>query len=246
MSDLGKHQCFAVKLDRTVRYTYYDREEGVNLVTAVKSLMNEKRLSGARGARREAILDIAREVFSAEGYAAASMSHIASRLGGSKGTLYNYFKNKEELFAAHVQEQCDCRVAEAFAPAMVGDDPVEILAGLAERVLTALLTDEATAFYSLIVSEAQRNPSVGRAFYESGPRKGVRRVADYLEDAQSQGKIVTDDCVMAAEEFLGLVHGGLHFKRILNVIPQPSPAEIRAHARRAAETFMRAYGSAKP
>lgn len=208
--------------------------------------MNDKRLSGTRGARREAILGIAREVFSAEGYAAASMSHIASRLGGSKGTLYNYFKSKEELFSAHVQHQCDCRVAEAFAPPLIGDDPVEILAGLAERVLTALLSDESTAFYSLIVSEAQRNPSIGRAFYESGPRKGIRRVADYLEDAQARGQIVADDCVMAAEEFLGLLHGGLHFKRILNIIPEPSPAEIHAQARHAAETFMRAYGPETP
>jgi AcrR family transcriptional regulator len=204
--------------------------------------MNERRLSGTRDARRAAILGIASEVFSAEGYAAASMSHIASRLGGSKGTLYNYFKSKEELFAAHVQDQCDCRVGEAFAPPLVGDDPVEILAGLAERVLTALLSDESTAFYSLIVSEAQRNPAVGRAFYESGPRKGVRRVADYLERARAEGQIFTDDCVMAAEQFLSLVHGGLHFKRILNVIPHPSPREIRAQARHAAETFVRAYG----
>ena len=242
LNNAGDINDFAVKLDRTVRYIYYDREVGVNSLAMVKSLMNEKRMSGVRGARREAILDVARAVFSAEGYAAASMSNIASRLGGSKGTLYNYFKSKEELFAAHVQDECDCRVGEAFAHPMVGGDPVEILAGLAERVLTALLTDEATAFYSLIVSEAQRNPSVGRAFYESGPRKGLRRVAEYLEQARARGEIVTDDCAAAAEEFLGLVHGGLHFKRILNVISQPSPAEIKTQARRAAQTFMRAYG----
>jgi AcrR family transcriptional regulator len=203
--------------------------------------MNGKRLSGARGARREAILGIAREVFSAEGYAAASMSHIASRLGGSKGTLYNYFKSKEDLFEAHVQEQCNCRVAEAFAPPLVGVDPIEILAGLAERILTALLTEEATAFYSLIVSEAQRNPSVGRAFFESGPRKGILRVADYLEQANADGQLAIDDRVVAAEEFMSLVHGGLHFKRILNIIDQPKPAEIKAFARRAAQTFVRAY-----
>ncbi len=207
--------------------------------------MDDKRPSYARGARREAILGVAREVFSAEGYAAASMSHIASRLGGSKGTLYNYFKSKEELFAAHVRDQCDCRVAEAFAPPLIGDNPVEILAGLAERVLTAVLSDEATAFYSLIVSEAQRNPAIGQAFYESGPRKGVERIAEYLARAHAEGQAVVDDCIMAAEEFLSLMHGGLHWKRVLNVVPQPSAAEIRAHARRAAETFMRAYGPAR-
>ena len=205
--------------------------------------MDRKRLNYARGGRREAILNVAREIFSAEGYAATSMSHIASRLGGSKGTLYNYFKSKEELFQAHVQDQCDCHVAEAFAPPLVGDDPVEVLAGLADRVLTALLSDESTAFYSLIVSEAQRNPSVGQVFYESGPRKAIRRVADYLEQLQGEGRITVDDSAEAAEEFLSLVHGGLHFKRILKVIPQPPAREIRAQARRAAQTFIRAYGA---
>jgi len=205
--------------------------------------MNEKRASDARGARREAILGVASEVFSAEGYAAASMSHIASRLGGSKGTLYNYFKSKEELFAAHVQHECECRVAEAFAPPLIGDNPVEILAGLAERVLTAIVSDEAAAFYSLIVSEAQRNPAIGRAFYDSGPRKGVERVAEYLGRAQADGQMIVDDCQLAAEEFLSLVHGGLHWKRVLNVVPNPTRAQIHSQARRAAEVFVRAYGS---
>jgi AcrR family transcriptional regulator len=203
--------------------------------------MEIKRTSHARGERREAILNVAREVFSAEGYAAASMSHIASRLGGSKGTLYNYFKSKEELFRAHVQEQCECHVAEAFAPLMVGDNPADVLAGLAERILTALMSDEATAFYSLVVSEAQRNPSVGQAFYESGPKRGIRRVAEYLEQANAAGQIAVDNSMEAAEQFLGLVHGGLHFKRVLNVIPPPSPAEIRAQAQRVARVFVRAY-----
>jgi AcrR family transcriptional regulator len=208
--------------------------------------MNEKRLNYARGARREAILGVAQEVFSAEGYAAASMSHIASRLGGSKGTLYNYFRSKEELFAAHVQHQCECKVGEAFAPPLEGNNPVEILAGLAERVLTAILSDEATAFYSLIVSEAQRTPSIGQAFYENGPRLGIERVAEYLARAQAEGQLQVDDYIAAADEFLSLVHGGLHWKRVLNVVSSPTQSEIHAQARRAAETFVRAYGPEMP
>jgi AcrR family transcriptional regulator len=203
--------------------------------------VNEKRARYARGTRREAILGVAQEVFSAEGYAAASMSHIASRLGGSKGTLYNYFKSKEELFAAHVQHQCDCKVGEAFAPPLRGDNPVEVLAGLAERVLTAIVSVEAVTFYSLIVSEAQRNPAIGRHFYESGPRKGVECVAEYLSRAQAEGQILVDDFQMAAEEFLSLVHGSLHWKRVLNVVPNPTAEQIRTQAWRAAGVFVRAY-----
>src|SRR5471030_1490574 len=57
-------------------------------------------------ARRRAILDVASEVFLAQGFAATSMSEIAVRLGGSKGTLYNYFRSKEELFAAIMVDTC--------------------------------------------------------------------------------------------------------------------------------------------
>ena len=42
----------------------------------------------------------------AEGYGATSMSTIAARVGGSKATLYHYFKSKEELFDAFVRRFC--------------------------------------------------------------------------------------------------------------------------------------------
>ena len=100
---------------------------------------------------------------------------------------------------------------------------------------------EAATFYSLIVSEAQRNPAIGRHFYESGPRRGVERVAEYLSRAQADGQLLVDDFQMAAEEFLSLVHGSLHWKRVLNVVPNPTTEQIRTQARRAAGIFVRAY-----
>src|SRR3569833_824386 len=68
-----------------------------------------------RDARRELILDVAQEVFLEEGFANASMSTIAARLGGSKGTLYNYFKSKDELFTAYVERRCLWQQDEIFA-----------------------------------------------------------------------------------------------------------------------------------
>src|SRR5882757_6223376 len=59
-----------------------------------------------RDERRDHILDVARDAFLSTGYADTSMSAIAARLGGSKGTLYNYFKSKDELFNAYVERRC--------------------------------------------------------------------------------------------------------------------------------------------
>lgn len=48
--------------------------------------------------RRAAILAAAARVFEAHGYAAARMDAVAAEAAVSKGSLYNYFENKEDLF----------------------------------------------------------------------------------------------------------------------------------------------------
>lgn len=53
-----------------------------------------------RIAKREAILDAARQVFSERGFGKATLDEIAEVAEFGKGTLYNYFKNKEELFVS--------------------------------------------------------------------------------------------------------------------------------------------------
>lgn len=50
-----------------------------------------------RTEKRALIMQAALEVFSEEGFGKASISRIAARAGVSKGLMYNYFKNKEEL-----------------------------------------------------------------------------------------------------------------------------------------------------
>ena len=48
--------------------------------------------------RRESIIQAAIEVFSKKGFHAAGISEIAKRAGVADGTIYQYFKNKEDLF----------------------------------------------------------------------------------------------------------------------------------------------------
>jgi len=48
--------------------------------------------------RREAIIEAAIEVFSEKDFKAASISEIAKKAGVADGTIYQYFKNKEDLF----------------------------------------------------------------------------------------------------------------------------------------------------
>jgi len=47
---------------------------------------------------RDTILDAAMRAFNEHGYARATMDAVAQQAGVSKGTLYNYFKSKRDLF----------------------------------------------------------------------------------------------------------------------------------------------------
>ena len=66
-------------------------------------------------AKRRQIVEGAREIFLAKGFDAASMSDIARTAGVSKGTLYVYFENKEQLFEAIVHAECLVHAEGAFA-----------------------------------------------------------------------------------------------------------------------------------
>jgi AcrR family transcriptional regulator len=50
--------------------------------------------------KHDAILDAARAVFSRDGYASSSVDDVATEAGIAKGTVYLYFKSKEELYLA--------------------------------------------------------------------------------------------------------------------------------------------------
>src|SRR5882724_10833271 len=62
--------------------------------------------AAADSVKRRQIIEGARTVFLTQGFDAASMSDIARKAGVSKGTLYVYFKSKDELFEAITEEQC--------------------------------------------------------------------------------------------------------------------------------------------
>ena len=58
-------------------------------------------------ARRQAILDAARECFFKDGFEATTVSQITDRVELSTGTLYLYFKNKEEIYVSILEEGLD-------------------------------------------------------------------------------------------------------------------------------------------
>ncbi len=61
--------------------------------------------AGQDPVKRSQIIEGARRVFIDKGFEAASMNDITREAGVSKGTIYVYFANKEELFEALIEEE---------------------------------------------------------------------------------------------------------------------------------------------
>jgi len=194
-----------------------------------------------RDQRRERIIQAARAVFFEHGYAAASMSMIAQRLGGSKGTLYAYFKSKEELFAAIVTDQCG--QVQDVVEAQYGDADVrQTLTNIGLKIIELLMSEPFVRLLQLLVEEGPRSPELSELFMAAGPRQGEQRMAEFFAEAQADGRLDIPDPTTAARQFSALLKGNLHFKRTLGLIDQPTPEAIRQEVDDAVEMFMRAYG----
>jgi len=194
-----------------------------------------------RDARREAILDVAAEVFLEEGYDAASMSTIAARVGGSKSTLYNYFKSKEEIFVAHIERYCCWQREAMFQLLDDGADLRSALTHLGQRYLTNVLSDRNMRHFRLIVAAAERSPDLGRAFYEAGPLRGAQILGDFLSRMKAEGRFEADDPLAAAHQFIGLCQNRLLKARLVNYVGEPTPETIRAEVDVAVRTFLAAF-----
>jgi AcrR family transcriptional regulator len=76
-------------------------------------------------ARRQAIIEAALSVFVAQGFAAAKLDDVADKAGVAKGTIYLYFKDKQDLFEQMVRAAVSPVIERLEALAKVPDLPSE-------------------------------------------------------------------------------------------------------------------------
>lgn len=80
--------------------------------TEDSNLAVKPRWERRKEARPAELIASALELFVEKGYAGTRLEDVAGRAGVSKGTLYLYFQNKEDLFKAVVQENIVARISE--------------------------------------------------------------------------------------------------------------------------------------
>jgi AcrR family transcriptional regulator len=196
--------------------------------------------------RRESILKAAGELFFEKGYGGTSMSMIAARVGGSKGTLYNYFSSKKELFAAQVRATCNSSVDRIFDSGAAHEpDPVIALSRVGVHYLECLYSDNNVRILQILISEAQRYPEFASIFYDAGPARGGHALTHLLTEFKRNGSLNIADCAQAAKQFLCLCKGSTYLQVLLNLIPPQSPQTIRSQVTEAVDAFVALYEPVK-
>ena len=195
------------------------------------------------GRKFDQVLEGARQVFMTDGFEGANVDDIARAAGVSKATLYSYFPDKAQLFSEVARCECSRMADETMQSVDLGGPVRDVLIVGATRVITFLLSDFAQAMFRICVSERDRFPDIARAFYESGPEMGRKRMEQVLSLAVARGELKIDNLSMAAEQFSDLAKSRLWLRAVLGVQTHFTSAEIDAVVQDAVDTFLARYSA---
>ncbi len=205
--------------------------------------MNIQETVGKRGRKYEQVLDGARTVFLKDGYEGASVDDIARTAGVSKATLYSYFADKKFLFLEIARLECARQADLNRQTVRKSSDVREVLKDAAENMMRLILSDFGLQVFRICVAESDRFPELGRRFYESGPMRIRAGMIDFFRQAIAEGKLVIDDCDLAADQFAELCKANLFSRMIFGIQGPPTQAEVTRIIDGAVETFMARYGA---
>lgn len=191
--------------------------------------------------RRKAFIDAARDAFFANGYAGTTMSSIASKVGGSKTTLWSYFPSKEDLFAAIVDDIVH-HYGQVLSIELPVDRPVpEVLRNFGQVLMTKLTSPPLLSLYRLVIGEADRFPHLAETFYDRGPRRGKARAAEWVAEKMVRGEIRMGDPMRAVQHFSGLCQSGVYQFALLGMPEAADLSRIGEEVDLAVESFCRAW-----
>jgi AcrR family transcriptional regulator len=211
----------------------------------LESLRRGRPAAGQDPAKRKQIIEGARRVFIDMGFDAASMNDITREAGVSKGTIYVYFANKEELFEALIDEE-RCRIFNDLYEALEreGGNFRDCLIRYGIALATKITSDTVTRAQRTVIGICERIPELGARFYERGPKNGHEKLMGFLGRAVEKGELSIDNIELAAYQLTDLCLSGYYRQRLFGYRTEaPSPDEIRATVTAGVDVFLRAYSA---
>ncbi len=162
--------------------------------------------------RRAEILNAARTVFAKRGFALGIMDAIAKEAGVAKGTLYLYFRSKDEIYRAVLDH--DMKSLKEITLGRLDE-----ARGLKEKIrafaLVRLERAEANKEFFRIMDSERGAHAYTRSQYRDWLREPVLRLASAIEKAAEKGKIRSVDPEKTAWLIVDMTRGTIQ-RRLLS------------------------------
>lgn len=163
--------------------------------------------------RERRILSAARRLFDRKGYAKTSMEDVAERAGLAVGTLYNYFRSKDDLLLAIMRREADrlLRIGErilADPPA----DPILAIDAMADLFVESISAEERMLWRELFAAAISSPHDLGARLLELDTSL-IAQLSALIEELKVRRALANDiDAPQAAMTIYGLcISWGLAF-----------------------------------
>jgi AcrR family transcriptional regulator len=160
--------------------------------------------------RPKQIIEAALEVFAERGLSQARLDDIAKRAGVSKGTIYLYFPNKEELFREVVRSTVVARLERAEqVVALAEGSSREVLTQVLQTMWEFLHTPTFAAIFRLVTAELNDFPDLAAFYAQEVIKRGQRLISGVVARGMDAGEFRRTDPSVAARILTStfLVHG---------------------------------------
>lgn len=131
--------------------------------------------------KREQIMQGALRTFLSNGYS-ASMDAIAAEAGVAKQTLYSYFGNKEDLFAALMDRLLEHFVDAGMTPELRSLPTQPFLRKLAQITLSQMDDWEYVSMLRLVIGESGRFPQLSEVYLTRLVSPGIAKLTHYIKE----------------------------------------------------------------
>ena len=190
-----------------------------------------------KAANRGAILEAAQRVFLELGYEAVTIRDVIRRTELASGTFYNYFRTKEDVLRALIEQHVQELTEELKRVRGAARSLDEFIHGAYTAAVSRIARDP--ALYNLMM----RNESAVRSLYADGVMGvSMKALRDDIEDAIRRGIMPPLDADCLAAAFFG---AGYELGRILAASPERDPAAAAAFATRLFLGGVHAFASDK-
>ena len=174
---------------------------------------------------RSLILDAARKVFLEKGYAQASIRNIAEEMEYSPGTIYLYFKDKDEVFHA-LHEEGFRRMLEKMQPLEHVPDPFERLKAMG-RVYLEFARNNKDLYDLMFIIQAPIKHEEQTEKWQMGQRT-LEYLKNVLRDCQAKGHFKNQDVEYLSFAIWSTVHGmsALYCRDRCKAYPDIEPIDL--------------------